>query len=288
MDLMFDAGSPAGRPALRMEVAGRGLLLIRQGDEPVVLGRVDDGCYGVDYVRTGRYRSPVPPLRAAHAAGVAGGGDETWWARWAHHFRSELSDSAYGPLHAGRWLLSSRVPRLRTVWRWELFAADEDYFYYEGDWPVLPLRTPSGASDGRVKAYRKQVRDGTLPPVLLWWVSGLCGYVVLDGHDRLAAALAEHREPPWLELTRLDADKAAATTSELVDRFLEHDEVIRRHPGTERALTVLGRQFGSDLRAAEHTEARTRAWPLPGGTTAWARLAERHAPALAAAPDQHV
>jgi hypothetical protein len=280
VDLLFDvAAEPrAGRPPLRVETAGRGLLLIRQGDEPVILGCVDDGGYGVDYVRTGRYRSPVAPLRAAHAAGFAADGGETRWARWAHHFRSELSGSAYGPLHAGRWLLSSRVPRLRTLWRWELYAADEDYFYYEGDWPVLPLRTPSGPADGRVKAYRKQARDGSLPPVLLWWVSGLCGYVVLDGHDRLAAALAEDREPPWLELTRVDTDQAAAVTHELVDRYLEQEAVIRRHPGTGRALTVLGRQFGADLGRAEHAEARTRAWPLPGGTAAWTRLAKARTP----------
>lgn len=246
--------------------------MIRQGDEPVLLGRVDDGHYGVDYVRTGRYRSPIPPMRAAHAAGLAAD-----WARWAHHFRSELSDSAYGPLHAGRWLLSARVPRLRGF-RWELYAADEGYADYEGDWPVLPLRTPAGPGDGRVKAYRKQARDGSLPPVLVWWVSCLCGYVVLDGHDRLAAALAEDREPPWLELTRVDPVNAATVTRMVVDRYLEREAIIRRSPGTAPALTLLGQRFGADLREAEQYEARTRAWPLAGGTAAWTRTAEECAP----------
>ncbi|MBO3737955.1 hypothetical protein [Actinoplanes flavus] len=170
MDLLFDvAPAPGRRPPLRFEVTGGRMLMIRQGDEPVLLGRVDDGHYGVDYARTGRYRSPVPPLRAAHAAAVAVDGGATWWARWAHHFRSELSDSGSGPLHEGRWVLTSRVPRLRT--RWQLCSADQGYVDYEGDWPVLPLRTPAGPSDGRVKAYRKQARDGSLPPVLLWWAS---------------------------------------------------------------------------------------------------------------------
>ncbi|MGB8939405.1 MAG: hypothetical protein WCD21_04060 [Streptomyces sp.] len=41
------------------------------------------------------------------------------------------------------------------------------------------------ADDPRVKAYRKQARDGTLPPVLLWWVSGLDCHLVLDGHAGL-------------------------------------------------------------------------------------------------------
>ncbi|MYX98297.1 hypothetical protein GT045_26700 [Streptomyces sp. SID486] len=41
-----------------------------------------------------------------------------------------------------------------------------------------------------------------LPPVLLWWASGLDCHLVLDGHARLAAAIAESLEPPLLQLHR--------------------------------------------------------------------------------------
>ncbi|MBO3737956.1 hypothetical protein [Actinoplanes flavus] len=102
--------------------------------------------------------------------------------------------------------------------------------------------------------------------------------MVLDGHDRLAAALAEGREPPWLELNRVDPAEAAVVTRLVVDRYLELEEIIRRHPGTAAALTILRQRFGTDLREAEHAEARTRAWPLAGGTAAWTRAAEEWAP----------
>ncbi|MFF5725047.1 hypothetical protein [[Kitasatospora] papulosa] len=59
-----------------------------------------------------------------------------------------------------------------------------------------------GPGDSRVKAYRKQAREGTLPPVLMWWVSGLDCHLILDGHARLAAAIAESVEPPLLRLHR--------------------------------------------------------------------------------------
>ncbi|MFD1372563.1 hypothetical protein [Actinoplanes sichuanensis] len=282
-DLLVDI-TAAGRPALRVEAAGRSLLLIRQGDEPVVIARVEDDHYGVEYVRTDRYRSPVPPLRADHAARVAAGGEADWWTRWAHHFRSELRD---GPLHAGRWLISSRIPRLQSgLWRWEVLGADRGYLEWVGDWPVLPLRALSGVDHGRVKAYRRQARDGILPPVLLWWVSGLVGYVVVDGHDRLAAALAEDRKPPLLALTLVDRAETAASERALVDRYLANEARMRRHPGTAAALTVLGQCFGKDLWAAARREGRTRAWPLPGGTPAWTRLAARHAPDLAGLADR--
>jgi hypothetical protein len=281
-NLLLDV-TATGRPALRIEASGRSLLLIRQGDDPVIIARVEDDHYGADYVRTGHYRSPVAPLRAAHTAGVAAGGDTAWWARWAHHFRSELSRSRYGPLHAGRWLISSHVPRLRSgLWRWEVLGADRGYVDWVGDWPVLPLRALSAADDGRVKAYRKRIHDGSLPPVLLWWVSGLVGYVVVDGHDRLAASLAEGRDPPMLALTLVDPEATAASERALVDRYLASEARMRRYPGTAAALTILGQRLGTDLWEAARAEARTRAWPLPGGTPAWTRLAARHAPDLAA------
>ncbi|MFG2333996.1 hypothetical protein ACGFMM_30875 [Streptomyces sp. NPDC048604] len=77
-----------------------------------------------------------------------------------------------------------------------------DWFTHSGSWEVLPLRPMPGPRDSRVKAYRKQAREGTLPPVLLWWVSGLDCHLVLDGHARLAAAIAEFIEPPLLQLHR--------------------------------------------------------------------------------------
>jgi hypothetical protein len=61
--------------------------------------------------------------------------------------------------------------------------------------------------------------------VLLWAQSGLDGYVVLDGHDRLVATLADGTPPRTLVLAR----------------------------------------------AGE--SARSMAWPLPGGSAEWDRIA---------------
>ena len=58
-----------------------------------------------------------------------------------------------------------------------------------GSGEIIPLREPSPADAARVKAWRKHARENTLPPVLLWWVTGLEAYVILDGHDRRPAQL---------------------------------------------------------------------------------------------------
>src|SRR5439155_23920610 len=50
---------------------------------------------------------------------------------------------------------------------------------------VLPLRRLSPVDADRVKAYRRHLHEGILPPALLWWVSGLNTLLVIDGHDRI-------------------------------------------------------------------------------------------------------
>jgi hypothetical protein len=157
------------------------------GGADLLLARVQPDRYGVDYVRTDLFESPIPPLRAEKARDLG-----ARKGRWAQRFADALAGNARGPLHAGRWALTSERPR-----RDDMVLTDRngeiDWFRHNGSWQILPLRGLSDPAAGRVKSYRKQARDGVLPPVLLWWISGLDLYVVLDGHDRLVAALAKSR-----------------------------------------------------------------------------------------------
>ncbi|MCZ7426935.1 hypothetical protein O7607_14465 [Micromonospora sp. WMMA1949] len=63
--LVVHAERPS-RPGLRVEAAGGRRLLIRQADRVVLLGRQRACALGVFYARTGLYRSPLPPVAAAH------------------------------------------------------------------------------------------------------------------------------------------------------------------------------------------------------------------------------
>lgn len=153
-----------------------------------------------------------------------------------------------------------------------------DWFADNGAWQILPLRPLDSSDAGRVKSYRKQVDEGILAPVLLWWISGLDCYVVLDGHDRLAAALAEETEPPLLALSSVSAYQVAHDREAVLQRSLRSMEAIERQvtagvPGSAEALVAVNRRLGEDLRAVETRYGTTRAWPLRGGTKAWNALA---------------
>lgn len=278
------------RPLLRWEVAGGRRLMLQQAGRPVMFATVDGDHGGVGFYRTGDYRSPIPHLRAAHARDIAEGDPAARESRWAHYFARVLTEGADGPLHEGTWTLTSRVDRLRGSsrnparrWRHTIAAGDPDgyldWFRCGGRSCVVPLTRLPEHGDDRVKAYRRQVRDRTLPPVLLWWISGLDSYVILDGHRRLIAALAEDQEPPLLALSH-----TRGTTADL-DRTVRRYRDTMRHlqalvsaevPGSGQAVSEAAVTLADGLHSPHPYADRTRAWQLPGGESAWRQAANGH------------
>lgn len=269
---------PSGprEPALRVEMTDGARLLVRQGEQPLLLGRVVPWHQGVRTVRLPGYRSVVPPLRA-----------ETVHRQpdWTHWFADRLAACPHGPLHADRWLLREGTPPY-YAWNGELVTDWPHAFLDWGDnWNgVVPLRPLSAPDHPRVKAYRRQVREGTVAPVLLWWVTGLDGWLLLDGHDRLVAARAEGvGRPPALILARGLDDARQQEFLGYVDAFHERRRAeVARHGGDARRAAE--RAHADAFSGVITEQARTSAWPLPGGVAAWDALAASHAPELTRQP----
>ncbi|MFH0520314.1 hypothetical protein ACHBTE_24455 [Streptomyces sp. M41] len=198
--LVLNVRSRSGPSALRFETAEGGRLLLRQGERPVLLGRAEgDGCCrDLALHRLDDYRSPLPPVRCAETRGRTD---------WTHRYARLLEEAADGPLHEGRWRLTRRSVFAPGIWTQDFvdgWPGGSLELYCGGGWHgVLPLRRLSPSDAPRVKAHRKRVRDGTAAPVLLWWVTFLDGWLILDGHDRAVAALAEGAVPECVELARV-------------------------------------------------------------------------------------
>lgn len=291
--LVLDVEQP-GYPALKVEVAGRGLLVLRQNGRVALMAQVDGDHFGVEYAETSHFRSPIPPIRAAYAASL-GTEDPNGvrQARWAHHFAAALTSSTGGPLHTGRWVISGDATHLRPAIRastlaerWEvvLLPGNQgyiDWFVDNGSWQILPLRPLADPDTGRVKAYRKQAVEGILAPVLLWWISGLDCYVLLDGHDRLVSALSENIEPPLFCLSSVSTQQAARDTDTALSRYARTAGALERQvtagtPGAADALAAVNRRLAKSLKTIETAYGVTRAWPLRGGTAGWNALAAAH------------
>jgi hypothetical protein len=259
--LRLEVDAPA-RPGLRVEVTTGRRLLLRQGDEVVLLGVQRSAHRGVHYSRTGRFRAPLSPVGAALARRMREPAD-AWAARWTHWFADGLLAADQGPVHAGRWTLAWGMPGWSVAAHWARLArVDPDHghitWFGYGDpdddqRDILPLRRLAGPDADRVRSYRRQVREGVLPPVLLWWVSGMNTLLVLDGHDRISAALAEDAVPEVVVLAPAP-DPAWVRAS--------HEQLLRDRRGP-------GPGFPGQLLDIARSEGRTRAWLLPGGTAAW-------------------
>lgn len=156
---------------------------------------------------------------------------------WCRYFARQLMEVPTPILSPGRWLLcpmeqvkptppyviNQQIPFKK--WRfkspassshmsipWSLHSEDfpdlqtpEKVIFVDWWWGGNKLLTrysvdPTG---GRVKWWRKKSREGALPPILVWFISGLASFVILDGHDRLQAALMENRQPQFLVLSEL-------------------------------------------------------------------------------------
>ncbi len=194
------------RPLMRFEVAAGQRFLLRQNHNIVLLGLVERHYEGVDVLSTGSYESPIAPIRADTARDMPDPDTPEWHGRWAHRFAGLLDKSRLSPIHTGEWLLSAR--REDATKRWLQRELVRDFPDASLDWfgagwaGVLPLRQLSDPQAGRVKAHRRLAREGILPPVLLLRASCIDGYVILDGHDRFVAALAEDTSPALVMLQR--------------------------------------------------------------------------------------
>jgi hypothetical protein len=154
---------------MRVEVAGPNRFGVWQDGRPVLLAKVARGNYGVHYLRLPGYAQVVPPITAALARTVPS---------WPHRYASGLA-AGPGPIHAGWWSLRPWRSPWAGIWKYEVATTDPvGYLDWSDGWQgVLPVRPLPGVDQGRVKAYRKLAREGLLPPLLLWWVSGLDGWL---------------------------------------------------------------------------------------------------------------
>ncbi|MFC9929871.1 hypothetical protein [Streptomyces sp. NPDC127190] len=273
--LVLDIGNRPGPPPLRFETADDGRLLLRQSGRPLLLGRSVAGpscCRDLHLHRLDGYRSPLPPPTAALQRSPV---------NWPHAYARLLEHADGTPLADGRWELALRTGFPPGIWDADLvreWPGGSIELYCGGGWHgVIPLRPLSPPDSGRVKAYRKQVREGTAAPVLLWWVTFLDGWLLLDGHDRAVAALAEGRIPESVVLTRVpDADKQQEGADEIARAYEYHLErlaALPPGPGTERQRVTIERGYGDALAELPYAVVRTGIHLLPGGAPAWDALA---------------
>lgn len=219
-----------GKPALQVQVADPRLIRLEASGEALLWARVASDYADYEYlISSSAWAIGVailPPLRFSSVHTIAELPEPERLRAWGHHFAEQLVETGAGPLPRGEHVLlevpvalGEPSPGLadRSIGpcAYCLGQVPEQPQAAVTDWnwhhnlPPLSLRQPSAANPGRVDAWRKFARAGSVPPLLLWWVSGLDRYVILDGLHRLLACLEEGTVPPALALTALSERRRA-------------------------------------------------------------------------------
>ncbi len=261
----------AGPPAWRVECtsyAAYPLSRVVSGGVPSAWYMIDDWWEWLSGVTSDRAPRPLHPLKAADVerALVRGVPDsEEWSSFWVQRLGRALIDAPFSPLYPGRWTL---------VWGHSSHASAEHFgrfFTREAfDHDVISTRPMPDPESGRVRFWRKHARAATMPPVVVAELNNL-GQVLVDGHARVVAANAEGVRVPWVILRRLEWRELDVEHAEHVTRALERAHAHQTDGG--RALSSSTIQRINDALVQSHAlgwmHARSRAWPLIGGATAW-------------------
>ncbi len=238
--LGIDVSRPRqGKPPLHLLTGNNSRLKLMLNDVPLLWGTIATSYYGAWLVRNHQPAQrdflPVPAIGSADVEHHASLPPEQRIKAWSRYFIQQLMDHQPDFLYPGYWVAR---PMLSTATRWKrdegvsgwYFSTQEEIsshlpqwsLYSEGildnvqpqpvqwlDWslgPVIGLHSVDPLA-GRLKWWRKKAREGSLPPILLWYVGGLCSCVIIDGHYRLQAAMAENVQPSFIVLSSTKAQQ---------------------------------------------------------------------------------
>jgi hypothetical protein len=221
LELLVEPGDAPARPAFHLQ-AEQPFLRLMVLSSPLLWARKSGG--GYFYVRSDRDFSVLEPLTALLSrAAEAPMGSPGYRAYWARELAARLMASPVTPLHPGSWSLRPAVlPSLAGL------SSQPSLAHSGGDsLPPLALRPLSLSGGDRLKAWRAAFREDSLPPVLMMSLNGLQRPVILDGHDRLAAALAEGGLPEVMMLSLVNEN--AASVWPLPGGAERWFEEVRRH-----------------------------------------------------------
>lgn len=204
-------------------------FLLASHDHTLYWGQISKGYYNVDFLRQQqpwqRQQMPIRPITSVDIETFKQANPPNPARYWANFFAQALIDSPASFLHQGHWRITAplnpeatpkpenNLIKLTPRYYWRFLHLDCDYTfeypkdsYIDIDWnqspnTPLPLKPMPDAEDGRVKWWRKKIRENACPPLLLWWQSNMLSHIIIDGHSRWRAHLLENTKPDVLVIS---------------------------------------------------------------------------------------
>ncbi len=151
---------------------------------------------------------PIPPINSSL---IEDSKKADYYKFWSRIFAKELGNSKTPSLSNGLWTITiGSSMKNRTENTSELINDIDNAFDNANprwvEWDIgrcgslVALKDEPDQESGRIKWFRKLVRENACPPILVWFLGCIDGYVILDGHARLKAFQLEDAAVQFLVL----------------------------------------------------------------------------------------
>ncbi|MDH5728650.1 MAG: hypothetical protein OEZ58_06645 [Gammaproteobacteria bacterium] len=240
--------------------------------------------------------APVKPITSSDIEARANLTELESLRSWACFFAVELSQNSASFLYDGLWLFSAYIPSEKKDWSYVPIGksryigkssvygvkeaiTDEEIvwidWWFNGSNELVSIRIPNEES-GRVKWWRKKVKEKKLPPILVWYLNCLDAYIIVDGHERLLASVLENVPPPIIVVysaEEMDVSMDKKVQERIVAALSNRDSTDKRKPmPVERINEVLIQAF--DNRPV--TFSKTLGWATITSENIWVNEVSEH------------
>ncbi len=151
------------------------------------------------------------PVKPINSATIEESKNADYYKFWARFFAKQLSNESRSILSSGLWTLTIGSPFKNRMENTSEFINDIDNAFDKEnprwvEWDIgrhgsiVALKNEPHQENSRVKWFRKLVQEESCPPVLVWYLSCIDGYIILDGHARLKAYQQESISANFLVL----------------------------------------------------------------------------------------
>lgn len=151
------------------------------------------------------------PVKPINSSIIEKSKNEDHFKFWSRFFAKQLYNEGDSTLSSGLWTITIGSSVENRMDNSSEYINDVDNAFDTDnprwvEWDIgrcgsiVSLKNEPTEGDGRVKWFRKLVREESCPPVLVWFLSCIDGYIILDGHSRLKAFQLEATPATFLVL----------------------------------------------------------------------------------------
>lgn len=227
------------KPLIQLHSGGLRRFRLVNGESPIFWGNITNHNDGVWVLKNDYHQDLpslfVPPITSQLVEGSKSLSEINRMRFWINFFLKSLESRKENFLYDGIWQISVGLKMWNRPYHhnapiWVVNQSDKhtgnkQLHYIDFDFNyqcLMPTKAMPKEEEGRVKWWRKKVKEGTCPPIFTWSVNCLNSYVILDGHRRLEAFLLEKQKPDVVVINSLKEWKPTFS------KDIEYQEEIRK------------------------------------------------------------